>query len=96
MGRKKITMRRTAQNRDTRIIHKYPEAKKLKDRIYYCRTRQEVVSLFDSMIVNFGESLTLESLVDGDWIEQEVKTKNKNKPKIAYQGEHVLVPNPKN
>jgi hypothetical protein len=83
-------MRKVAQNRDTRIVHRYPEEKKLKDRIYYCRSRQEVLDLFDNMIITFGESLTLKSLVDvnddnnPEWIDQETKTKNKNKPQLVF------------
>lgn len=98
-------MRKIAQDRNTRIIHKfsekqkarYPKDQPLKDKIYYCRSRKEVMELFDSMIINFGETLVLQTLVDVnddsnmEWIDQETKTTNKNKPKVAYQGEYTLI-----
>ncbi len=104
------TMRHIAQDRTTRIIHKfsdkqkerYPKDRPLKDKVYYCRTRQQVLELFDSLIINFGESLTLQTLVDVkddgnfEWVDQEVKMANKNKPKVPYQGEHTLIKEPKN
>jgi hypothetical protein len=84
-----------AIKRTNRIVYQFPPSKEIKDKIFYTRSRRETLELFDNIIVSFGERVILESLVDNEWIEQEVKTKNKNKPIPKESFEYIPVPNPK-
>jgi hypothetical protein len=59
-------------NRNTRIVIKSPDRK---DQILTRRSRQEVLDLFDGLVMKHGETAYLESYFQdrGQWVEQEVK-----------------------